>query len=771
MDVPGWHAQRRARKEDELLSIRRPDGRYQYQQSEDLSPMHEEFIGGFHVNQRPPSPLPPALPPKDFPYTQPSYHVQQPTQSTITSSQLSHMTAIERSQTLRVARMNPHLQFMVGPLLRYDTVDEHGIWHGSALVVTADSGSIYEPHPTLTYEWDPDKGVQHQHFQPPRSFDLGPHPADPHSTVLPTSPISPPTFTINGSATSPVGANASRESVPGQEIYVYAGHGGTFTFWRFLLQIPLAPQEMVITYNINSGQQLEFFVPGRAQNMRWAAYSCNGFSAGVNPDDFRGPGFKSGYDPVWVDLLEKHAETPFHALIGGGDQLYCDSLMREPELQEWVSKMKPEDKKNYVLTDEIAAAIDRFFFNHYCQSFRRGAFARANSSIPMMNMCDDHDIVSPIRPVFATIITFYRLMVLEATQMTCSEPPYFKQLEQEDTFISSFFNVSLTVTVPNVCDGSQLTFCSTANVDGISDEPGRHANKSVIIGDQGPYVRSPSHSFLGYLGPQCYILLLDCRAERKKDQVCSPLQYQKVFHRLKQLPPNVEHLVVQLGIPIAYPRMVFLETALESKFNPLVALGRTGTMGLSGFVNKFNAEAELLDDLNDHWTARSHKRERNWLIEQLQLFAKAQRIRVSFLSGDVHCAAVGVLKTLKAKGKPELAPAVDHRYMINVVTSAIVNTPPPNPVISMVSSLATKVHKTLHSIETDETMLPIFQTETNGQPRKQKFIMGRRNWCQIFWDRQTGDLVFDIRVEKEKGDGETVGYITRTPPPAWTRGL
>lgn len=43
--------------------------------------------------------------------------------------------------------------------------------------------------------------------------------------------------------------------------------------------------------------------------------------------------------------------------------------------------------------------------------------------------------------------------------------------------------------------------------------------------------------------------------------------------------------------------MVFLESALDSKFNPLVALGKTGTMGLSGFVNKFNQEAELLDDL------------------------------------------------------------------------------------------------------------------------------------------------------------------------------
>lgn len=80
--------------------------------------------------------------------------------------------------------------------------------------------------------------------------------------------------------------------------------------------------------------------------------------------------------------------------------------MREPELQRWIT-MKPEEKLRYPLTDEIASTIDRFYFNHYCQCFRRGAFARANSSMcvlpvdlinsvpiqytilfrPMMNMC------------------------------------------------------------------------------------------------------------------------------------------------------------------------------------------------------------------------------------------------------------------------------------------------------------------------------------------------------------------------------------------------
>jgi hypothetical protein len=57
----------------------------------------------------------------------------------------------------------------------------------------------------------------------------------------------------------------------------------------------------------------------------------------VDPDSFRGQGFQTGYDPVWVDLLAKHAEKPFHLLIGGGDQLYCDAcvILRGLYLSQW----------------------------------------------------------------------------------------------------------------------------------------------------------------------------------------------------------------------------------------------------------------------------------------------------------------------------------------------------------------------------------------------------------------------------------------------------
>ncbi|KAG1877803.1 hypothetical protein DFJ58DRAFT_752768 [Suillus subalutaceus] len=762
MDTVGWHAQRRARKEAHHFSEiqRGPDGRYL--PVEEIDPLPDGSAraqaGSFGIPRPPSSPTPGTLSP-----VPPKYFTDNPAQNGSASAShaierlasgssgvsLAQMPAVERSRAQRLARMEPHLQFMVGPLLRYDTVDENGLWRGAALIVTADSGSSYEPFPVLTYQWDPEEiarpspSTQGSHS----SYDLGPHPADPHATAM-AGPSAQLPDTNEAYFGDYKGKGNTRDDqtqhVTGQEIYVYSGNGGTFTFWRFPIQIQLGTNEICIKYRINGGIQLSFFVPALHQNMRWAAHSCNGFSAGVNPDDFRGPGFKSGYDPMWIDLLRKHVERPFHVLVGGGDQLYCDSLTREPEIQEWILA-KSSIKKNFPLTGEIVSCVDRFFFNHYCSSFRMGAFARANSSIPMLNMCDDHG-----KPLMYVTIDGFGSYPEELQQS-----PVFKHIGTRGYFFYLLFQ----------CFINPLH-------DKLDDRTGMHMFKSLILGAQGPYVGLPSHSFLSYLGPDVHILMLDCRAERKRSQVCSEFEYQKAFERIRYLPPDVKHLVVQLGIPIAYPRMVFLETALDSMLNPLIALGRSGTAGFSSFVNKFNADAELLDDLNDHWTAKCHKKERNWFIQQMQGIARMKSLRISFLSGDVHCAAVGVLKTLvrgnggKNNRTIDVPPETDYRYMINVVTSM-----PPNGVIAMVSTLATKTHRTLHHAETDEVMLPLFTKEPNGNNRLQnKYIMGRRNWCAVSCDPETQELEFDIRVEIEKGVGVSYGYPVRSPPPKWFPG-
>lgn len=122
--------------------------------------MQEDFIGGFHPGS---GPAPPPPPPKDYHHIRlpripniftgsqdrlqdgadgvingwiPTYPPT-PKQSTVSPTELTHMSAVERSQTLKVARMNPHLQFMCGPLLRYDTVDERKVWRGFAMVVSS----------------------------------------------------------------------------------------------------------------------------------------------------------------------------------------------------------------------------------------------------------------------------------------------------------------------------------------------------------------------------------------------------------------------------------------------------------------------------------------------------------------------------------------------------------------------------------------------------------------------------------------------------------
>lgn len=64
------------------------------------------------------------------------------------TQQLAGLSPVERSKNLRVARMDPVLQFMAGPLLRYDTVDSNGVWHGAALIVS-ESPALCAPLPQV----------------------------------------------------------------------------------------------------------------------------------------------------------------------------------------------------------------------------------------------------------------------------------------------------------------------------------------------------------------------------------------------------------------------------------------------------------------------------------------------------------------------------------------------------------------------------------------------------------------------------------------------
>ena len=88
---------------------------------------------------------------------------------------------------------------------------------------------------------------------------------------------------------------------------------------------------------------------------------------------------------------------------------------------------------------------------------------------------------------------------------------------------------------------------------------------------------------------------------------------------------------------------------------------------------------------------------------RLQALARGYNVRVTILGGDVHLAAVG-----RYYPNPKLSiPAEqDHRYMDNIMSSAIIDKPPPKAVADLLAR-RNKIHHLDH--DTDETLMNIRQ--------------------------------------------------------------
>ncbi len=579
---------------------------------------------------------------------------------------------------------NPVLKIKCGPLLRFKTIDfqnqrdhyqgqqayggqqqEQGqgpMWQGSAMIVTIDDGSLYAPTlPTLTY-WT----------------------------------------TVQASTYHPA------QHITGLKLHQVFG----CTFWRFDINVPLINDfEQKVTYTINSGRQIDFFVPSALETMRIMFHSCNGFSLSVDQTKFCGP------DPLWRDVLRAHSAAPFHVMCGGGDQIYCDLVTKRAALfKDWLSMSALEHKTKKEFTPEMRTELEMFYFEHYAWWFRQGQFGIANARIPMVNIWDDHDIIDGFG----------------------SYPDHFMR----SPVFSGLGNVAFLY---------YLLFQQQS----VPNEPENSSKHWIYGSERGPYIHEFSRNTLSWLGPKVALLGFDNRTERRREQVNYEATYARIFDRLERaiVGGETQHLIVLLGIPIAYPRLVWLEELLTSKLmDPIKLLGKTGV--LSGFTNNFDSGVEILDDLDDHWTAKHHKKERNEFVHRLQDLALSKSVRITILGGDVHLAAIGEFYTPASshhhhhtassntvsssqphatisgpgKGGNRIEPTQDHRYIPNIISSAIVNTPP----AETVSNILGKRNKIHHlDPECDEIMAPVFERDVNGRKLNNTCLLPRRNWCGI----------------------------------------
>ena len=559
------------------------------------------------------------------------------------------------------------VEVLCGPLLNYRRMSQGGgqvRWHGSVLVVMSPGA----PQPELSFRClgrvDNDTGAE--------------------------APIVDEDAKTRLSAPRMV---AKAHTVKGEKLYEDPQKG----FWRFLIELPVQDFEAKWQYSIpsirfgsNRGAKSTFVVPASFQSMRMMFHSCNGFSVGTDIDAWSGPA-------LWNDVLRMHQAVPFHVMIGGGDQIYNDGVRVDGPLRPWTDIANPKTRGDFPFDEELRQNCDDYYYDNYIKWYSTEPFKTANCSIPQLNIWDDHDIIDG----FGSYTDhFMRCAVFRGIGGVAHK--YYLLFQHHLAPPKSTF----TTDAPQTTHSTGTTTADAIQLRNTFVMNETNLDPSFIVGHSpGPYVEECSRSIYCQLGARIAFVGIDARTERTRKQINYPETYDLIFQRLDRelsANPNIKHLILILGIPIAYPRLQWLENIFRSPIiGPIRFLNRR--FGLAGsFFNRFDGQVDLLDDLDDHYTAHHHKAERKSLILRLQQVAKQYSIRVSILGGDVHLCAIG---RFYSNPSQNIGVEQDWRYMANIISSAITNKPPPKAVADLLSS-RNKIHHLDN--DTDETMLEIF---------------------------------------------------------------
>lgn len=521
----------------------------------------------------------------------------------------------------------------------------------------------------------------------------------------------------------------AEKDVQGKDLELGTFHGDVYhttaaglQFWRFEVELDLELYEQRVRYNVNgkANPAHQFFIPASMDSMNVVAYSCNGFSLGTDTSDYQ--------LSLWLDVLRKHSTRQhYHVMLGGGDQIYNDALKNDCKtLETWRKKRISHQKRAIQATPEMIEDLDRFYLKSYLEWYGKGyynasapgtiqpLFPLAMAQIPTVSIWDDHDIIDGYGS--------YKHKTME---------------------LSVFTHIGAAAYKYYMLFQHQMS----------PDEPMHTKDPSWILSKaNGRYIKQKNHSTFMRLGREISLLGLDCRTERQLHQIVPEATYKEVFKRLEHEianAPETKHLLVMLGVPILYPRMVWIEKFLSSTIlKPVRALATRG-MFSQGFINDFDGSAELLDDLNDHWCAVAHKKERNFLVKSLMDFGAKNAVRITILSGDVHLGCVGRIKTrmhhhpgahLRASDKIAVEknavenPEHDPRLIFNVTSSAIVNPAPPNPMAMLLNSRSI-VHK--FDKNTEEDIVPLFHINPDGTERDCHKFLNKRNWNDLVLAKQS----------------------------------
>lgn len=363
--------------------------------------------------------------------------------------------------------------------------------------------------------------------------------------------------------------------------------------------------------------------------------------------------FCSGHDILRIHKGHRSADKPdedqgdcepphsFHLLIGGGDQIYQDDVFDDVlSLHDWMYNIPYQrDREAHPWTEEMETSTDCFYFRNACLHFGTTVVGDAMARIPHLFVPDDHDLFDGFG----------------------SYPDHLQ-------------NCPVFQGIGKIATKEFLLFQHHTTPELAARDTGM-----VPASPNGPMGRPHGFNFVYNLSNTMSIVGLDNRTERQLDQVFYPQTLDALFARIEAtIPITCQHLLVMQPVPMIFGDIGALERPLES-FSKMVRKSKfwTELIAKCGFYKSEQlkyGEPQLLDDCVDHWTSHHHQLERQLLFAKFGQLARTRFLRVSWLTGDVHCAGFARMRTIGTTAETEL---YDPMTMYQVISSAIGNAPPP----------------------------------------------------------------------------------------------
>jgi hypothetical protein len=389
--------------------------------------------------------------------------------------------------------------------------------------------------------------------------------------------------------------------------------------WKWAVRLPRKEAEQRVSYRFDAispaiewrmDDVKDVLVPARGALPRCAFFSCNGMSHLKSWATLDRP------FALWEELRrQQEQDAGFHMLIGGGDQLYTDSLWYTNPALVRFQKLSREQRLRGPIPDGLEAELLRDYVNAYVERWNEHGIGPMLARVPGLYTWDDHDIMDGWGS-------------LEELQ----DSPTLRALYGAAAVAFEAFQLgALRGDVKARREPGASHYFQAASF------PGEACDLDVVLLD----LRSGRTSRALPSGKMDHTILAEAQW-----QTFDQWRREHAARAAERNRPR--HVLVVSSIPVVYMR-----------FRPGVESG-------ASWIGK-------KDDLLDQWESVIHRGERARLMMNLFELARDSCCAVTLLSGDAH---VGSRALIRSRNVRHLHPGHTEVYIEQVTSSGIVHPPP-----------------------------------------------------------------------------------------------